>query len=145
MVKREWQIVLLVLCAILVDAAFRNPIYSHAPYRDNLCKECHDMTKGKLVQEPEEGLCMRCHEGLTYQVRYVHGPVAVNACLECHHFHFSSNPGITLESGDALCFRCHGQEDLLPGAHHEQGEAGCLDCHHPHGGEDPYFVRQIEP
>lgn len=117
--------------------------YPHTPYRTGDCGGCHDNMTGQLVALPEEGLCLLCHRGLTADLRYVHGPVAVNACTYCHDPHGSLYPGVLLDEPTKLCLKCHTQGDLGAGAHHERLDiTACTDCHGAHGGADPFFLRQ---
>jgi predicted CXXCH cytochrome family protein len=92
--------------------------FPHPPYEQYRCTACHDMEKGELVQTPEEGLCARCHPGVATRPRFVHGPVAAGACLECHHPHESKIRGLLLDDPTTLCLRCHDAEDLSVGDHH---------------------------
>jgi len=93
--------------------------FPHQPFDQYRCTACHDLERGnQLVLTPEEGLCARCHPGVATRPRFVHGPVAAGACLECHHPHESKIPGILLDDPTRLCLRCHDAEDLSVGDHH---------------------------
>lgn len=116
-------------------------LFAHQPYRQDRCGACHNPTTGNLFRTPQEGLCRECHADITRGPKYLHGPVAVEDCLFCHHPHGSAYEGLLLMPPDETCFRCHAREDLTSGAHHATiGEQACIACHDPHGGEDRFFL-----
>jgi len=126
------------------------PVYEkyfvHAPYRDNHCRKCHDGESGQLIRRVDEGLCLTCHGKLVSEVRYVHGPVAVNQCDFCHHHHAAKHPALLLRSAGDTCRECHDVEDLTAGAHHSGIAAqSCVLCHDPHGGGDRFFLKRSTP
>ena len=121
------------------------PLIAHAPYRDEHCGGCHSPLTGEVLRTPQQGLCRSCHPGVPGQARYVHGPVAVNDCLFCHHPHSAVYPKLLLTEPTELCFRCHNRGDLTRGAHHETvGEQACVECHNPHGGEHSLFLKRSD-
>jgi predicted CXXCH cytochrome family protein len=130
------------LAPTLVDGAGdRAELFAHAPYRENRCGACHNPTTGNLFRTPQQGLCRECHAEVTREPTYLHGPVAVDDCLFCHHPHGSAYDGLLLASPDATCARCHDREELTEGPHHATvGEQTCTACHDPHGGEDRFFL-----
>jgi len=120
--------------------------YPHPPYRDNRCGACHNMTTGGMNRTAQEGLCESCHGDVPGKVRYVHGPVAVSDCLFCHHPHTSVIPKLLLRKPTDLCLQCHDRDDLTKGTHHEEtDESSCTDCHGAHGGDNPFFLKRVEP
>lgn len=122
----------------------RRFIYKHPPYGDKRCKDCHT-GGGYLIKSPEEGLCQMCHPDVPGDVAYLHGPLAVNACLACHESHQSDHPWLLLDDPRDICFRCHEFADLSTGLHHDATDTvTCVECHDPHGGRDKYFLRQSE-
>lgn len=124
----------------------RPTVYVHAPYRDNRCRACHDPGAGLLYKTAEAGLCAPCHGDVPGPAPFVHGPVAVDACLTCHHYHSSPYPKLLLDAPQDLCFGCHERADLTTGAHHATiGDAACTACHDPHGGQNQYLLRTGEP
>jgi len=120
--------------------------YAHPPYRENRCSACHDAQTGNLIRTSEEGLCRSCHSAVPGEVRFVHGPVAVNACDFCHEPHSSSFAGLLVTDPRSLCLRCHDLADLSTGTHHEPTEIrACTQCHSGHGGEDRFFLKRVVP
>lgn len=122
-------------------------LVSHPPYKTNRCRACHDPSLPglQLIKTLEEGLCFTCHSDPAAEARYVHGPVAVNACLDCHHYHESSHQHLLLDDATALCFRCHDRQDLTEGPHHAKNDSqSCVECHSPHGGDDRFFLKRSE-
>lgn len=129
--------------AASAGAAPRATLFPHKPYRDGQCAGCHDLETGQLVRPVEQGLCLNCHRNVPGDVRYVHGPVAVNACTMCHHYHASPFEKLLLKEPLPTCFRCHDREDLTPGEHHAEIEqVGCVICHDPHGGPERFFLKR---
>lgn len=124
----------------------KRPISLHPPYAAGQCDGCHDMFSGQLRLQPEAGLCVSCHTDPPGDALYVHGPVAVSACLHCHLPHSSVYPKLLIEEAPAICLQCHGQGDLLEGPHHATMEdQACTFCHNPHGGSDRFFLKRSGP
>jgi predicted CXXCH cytochrome family protein len=116
----------------------------HPPYRNNRCRACHDVTSGGgLWRSDREGMCMSCHGQLYARDRYVHGPVAVNACLDCHHYHGSPYSHMLLDEAAALCVRCHPRDRLVTcDARTSDETRTCVQCHAAHGGNDRFFLKR---
>jgi len=120
--------------------------YAHEPFRTNDCTGCHNRSSGELVRPANEGLCQSCHADVPGRLRYVHGPVAVGDCAYCHHPHGSAHAHVLVSEPTPLCLSCHARGDLSTGAHHAESETrACSDCHHGHGGQDPYYLKRLEP
>ena len=120
--------------------------FVHQPYRDGRCAACHDMNTGGMVRPLDEGLCLICHAEVVQSARFLHGPVAVNDCTTCHHYHFANHKALLLEATNDLCLGCHDRDDLTTGDHHTSLDSTtCTDCHDPHGGDDPMFTRRKGP
>lgn len=121
-------------------------MFPHAPYRDNRCGGCHDLESGGLVQPLERGLCASCHPTTPGDAAYVHGPVAVNACVQCHHYHASPYPKLLVLDPVATCLQCHDRQDLSEEPHHpkEPEARSCVECHDPHGGDDRFFLKRSD-
>lgn len=121
-------------------------MFAHAPYRENKCGACHEGLTGELLKKPQEGLCRGCHPGVPGDARFAHGPVAVQDCLLCHHYHGSIHPKLLLIEPPALCLQCHDETDLGQGSHHENAaQSSCTQCHGGHGGDDRYFLKRTQP
>ncbi len=117
-------------------------LIAHAPFRENKCGKCHNPETGGLFRSVEDGLCLTCHAKPQSQYTYVHGPVAVNACLSCHHHHTSKNKHLLLNDDSTMCFQCHDRDDLGEGPHHQVDDArSCTTCHHAHGGSNRFFLK----
>jgi len=120
--------------------------YAHAPYRDNRCGGCHDIETGQMVKSVAEGLCLSCHDALVKDIRYLHGPVAVNGCTLCHHHHSSPYPKLLLADPTETCLGCHDRDDLTTGEHHAAlDRQSCVECHDPHGEADRFFLKRGQP
>ncbi len=119
--------------------------FTHTAYAQHRCGSCHNKQTGNLFRRPEEGLCQTCHTDPPGRARFVHGPVAVNACLFCHHPHVAPFPGVTLLDVPELCVQCHDPADLALGAHHDvPNRSRCTECHNPHGGDNRFFLKHRE-
>ncbi|UCE59652.1 MAG: hypothetical protein JSU63_19685 [Phycisphaerales bacterium] len=132
--KRRWR------------TARSRKLYNHLPYAQRRCSECHDISSGKLIRSAREGLCHVCHRGFGDDLQYLHGPVAVNECVFCHHPHGSEHPAMLYTDAKSLCLRCHRIDDLgTEVCRDPNGERPCNDCHNPHGGDDMSFLKRSEP
>ncbi len=117
-------------------------LYAHPPFRENRCGGCHSQETGELIRTPDKGLCFMCHQKPQAQFTYVHGPVAVNACLVCHHHHTSPNKKLLLYDETETCLQCHDLGDLGEGSHHQALDMRvCTQCHHAHGGSNRFFLK----
>lgn len=121
----------------------RAPVqHAHPPYKQGRCGTCHNVEDGQLFKSPQEGLCSTCHGPLTRDPIYLHGPVAANDCLFCHHHHASPYSKILLREPNETCGQCHDPEDLTEGVHHATIEREtCIACHDPHGGDNKLFLK----
>lgn len=121
-------------------------IRRHPPYKTFRCASCHETASGRLLRTPQEGLCRQCHENVPGDLRYVHGPVAVDACLFCHHPHGGQFTLQLRANPRDICLRCHDIDDLMEGAHHAGHEKStCTDCHSGHGGSERFFLKALQP
>lgn len=120
-------------------------LFAHTPYRENRCGGCHSAESGNLIRSLERGLCLNCHASLIADVKYAHGPAAVYACTFCHHYHTSQYKFLLLREPNETCLRCHRKDDLTTGPHHQGIETQtCVNCHDPHGGNDRFFLKQVD-
>jgi len=114
--------------------------YYHDIYQQKECGACHDSENANKLIEELPDLCYQCHADFSEEYEYLHVPVAMGECGECHHPHLAKNEKLLISKIPALCFSCHDQDDLLETeTHSEIGDASCSDCHNPHGGEDEYL------
>ncbi len=127
------------------------PRQYHKPYQDFQCGPCHGRDPGgqgqRLSKSVAEGLCYDCHKDLSKEVLFVHAPVLVNACLECHEPHLSNGPHLLLSARPNVCARCHVPADLSTGDHHRDAasltDSTCISCHLPHGGPRRHLLRSV--
>lgn len=126
--------------AIIALAIPENSV--HYPYDERDCAACHNEKSLGSMVESQPGLCYICHEDLSEQFNYLHGPVAGGYCTACHDPHMSENQKLLRITGDELCLHCHEKESVLRNEMHEGLEGMlCTDCHNPHGGEDKYIFQ----
>lgn len=109
----------------------------HAPYTDtpDTCATCHRSHSGQgpgLLPTTERALCFTCHDGTGSQYFVAQDfdspnsehPVMVGTltCSSCHdpHLVWQDYPRLLnvegTYSGNAVCYGCHGQNDLNPPA-----------------------------
>lgn len=119
-------------------------VHAHPPYAQSKCGGCHDPSTGRLVRQPDEGLCRICHTKAFDDARFVHGPVAANACLFCHHYHSSDRPAMLLGEPRSLCLHCHKLDDIAAShsADADIERRSCIECHDPHKGSNRFFLKQ---
>ena len=117
----------------------------HYPVQERLCDSCHQVPPAggaaALADTPEK-LCLTCHEKFTGS--FVHGPVALGACVVCHDPHGSQVPHLLRVSGRAQCLSCHADiESRLAKARfqHKALESGCTSCHSPHASGFRYQLK----
>lgn len=127
---------------VIVAASVRPGYNLHPPYKEKQCDVCHDKNhKGEYTQ-PLPDLCYTCHTNYSTKYKFLHGPVASGACVECHSPHMSKYANLQLREGQELCFYCHSKNDIIKtDTHKDIGETNCTECHNPHGGDDKYILR----
>lgn len=114
----------------------------HYPYAERECAACHDEQSLGTMTEAQPELCYMCHEDLSANYAYLHGPVAGGYCTSCHDPHSSKNEKLLRYTGDELCFHCHKKESVFRNEMHEGLDGmACADCHNAHGGEDKYIFQ----
>jgi predicted CXXCH cytochrome family protein len=109
----------------------------HEPFRDRSgCDACHgrhgEQGKNVLV-EPEQGLCLRCHEGAAFGRGQLHGAMQTGGCSGCHEPHAGKLPKLLDRPREALCAECHPDVAKAHGGR-EIPPARCGGCHDPHSG-----------
>jgi predicted CXXCH cytochrome family protein len=89
------------------------------------------------------------------QDRYVHGPVAAGACVQCH----TPRQGVSHPSkakqddgdfefaaaGADLCYTCHERKNGMPVVHGPIQWGQCSFCHDPHQSPYPYRLKEPLP
>ncbi len=121
-------------------------LHVHEPYLKEDCEACHEGAEGTLLKAPEGGLCLAsCHTDFLGEKKFRHGPVNINECLTCHHYHESDHFMLLLVNSDELCMGCHQQLDFSTTSHVEGTlDRTCVECHDPHSSEDPHFLKEGE-
>jgi predicted CXXCH cytochrome family protein len=116
--------------------------YTHLPYQQEQCNECHLDRSGTFVTSLGGDVCLKCHAGVMDEHRLMHGPVAAAACLYCHAPHESTVKPLLRANGPQVCTQCH-EPNLLGTPRspvHADMTRNCLDCHAGHGGSTRYFL-----
>lgn len=139
------------LCGLCHSLALGGVV--HEPVETGDCTGCHDPHRSAiqplLIQEPNEGLCMECHQDDRIMEREVlHGPVQQGLCIICHESHSSSNLHLVRQDSEDLCSFCHSQDiadiSRLRHTHDPLTQGACLSCHDPHGGPTPALTNVAE-
>ena len=106
----------------------------HAAARD--CNACHAGTMNQRQRElikPLPELCYSCHKNYETAGVYLHGPIAVGACVFCHDPHQSAYIYLQRARLPDLCYRCHTRQDIATIAGHaDNPDVICTKCHDPH-------------
>ena len=116
--------------------------YTHQPYAEELCAECHQASRRLMLTRVEPTVCLKCHPDVPAQYPSMHGPVVANACLWCHAPHESTIQPLLLSRAPGLCLQCHGLEmtTVPQPPEHDDLQRDCLECHRAHGGADPFYL-----
>jgi predicted CXXCH cytochrome family protein len=116
--------------------------YTHQPYEEEACAECHQASRRLMLTRVEPTVCRKCHPDVPGQYPIMHGPVVADACLWCHAPHESSIQPLLLARAPELCLQCHGLEmtTVPQPPEHDDLQRDCLECHRAHGGEDPFYL-----
>ncbi len=111
-------------------------LFLHQPTVRGKCIACHTYSGKKhefQLAIPREALCTSCHT--VHSGNSLHEPFVLGECDKCHDPHGSSHRHLLKKNpARELCFDCHEQEKIFPGAHrHEPAQIGaCLVCHESH-------------
>jgi len=117
------------------------------PERGHLqCNGCHEGHVGSAdhLKAGVPELCYECHESLDPIALegYVHGPVAMGACLYCHEPHETKEEHRLREPIPELCYGCHGKADINSVRdHREESYFECNNCHEGHTSPEEYFLK----
>lgn len=118
-------------------------VSQHKDYQEKNCSRCHDRTSGNFLASDKQGICFICHQREDYNGEFVHGPVAVSACLSCHLPHNSKFPKLLKAVGAELCFKCHRPDELSGSETHDlDPERDCTACHLPHAADNRFFCKE---
>lgn len=120
-------------------------IYTHPPFAEEKCAECHRGRAGSMLTTVESAVCLKCHGGIPEQHPMMHGPVAASACLWCHAPHESIHKQLLRDRAPNLCRQCHGPGQMgnPTSPAHTDLQRDCLECHTGHGGTARYFLRSL--
>jgi predicted CXXCH cytochrome family protein len=120
--------------------------YVHEPRKD--CTNCHDFSRQQMIstetylRTPLPQLCYKCHTNYTVSAPYVHGPVAVGQCLQCHTPHKSRIKHLLTEKEPELCYKCHDLYAIeLISGHLTKQMSMCTNCHNPHAGSTKALLK----
>jgi predicted CXXCH cytochrome family protein len=75
----------------------------------------------------------------------MHGPVAAQACTQCHAPHRSTVPKLLKAVPEELCFNCHDGRELNPAVAEHQAQTDCTRCHNGHGGSTWAMLKPLPP
>lgn len=120
-------------------------LYLHEPYKNKMCSECHSTSSSQSLQANITSLCGKCHGQFGISYKFIHGPVALGQCMECHHPHKTEYTHLLTREDDQLCLYCHSgfthdQENSAGPSNLEQKV--CFDCHNPHfSNENKFFIK----
>ncbi len=113
----------------------------HPPFKNRLCKDCHNLELSNQLVLAVPNLCYKCHENYSQKNPSLHGPVAMGNCKVCHSPHFAENKFLLIRTGRNLCLHCHESTYVYENKHHfATDEYQCLDCHDPHSGKDRFLL-----
>lgn len=117
-------------------------VNGHPPYKEKRCNDCHDKSQDSGLIKPRDQICFVCHPNIMKKA-FVHGPVAVGSCLDCHDPHSSAEVALLKVEKKKLCVVCHKEKRVADSMHTKVTDSGmaCTDCHDPHDGEAKYFLR----
>ncbi len=116
-------------------------VVQHKPFAEEKCDECHKTQYRPSRNDPSA--CLKCHDKVTGEHRWMHGAVAGGACLWCHSPHESKRKWLLRGPDRKVCAQCHSAA-MVPGsgvAAHADPEASCIACHNGHGGDDALMLK----
>lgn len=136
----------------------RRPGGSLHPQGEEGCRPCHGFDKGHLRSRGFANVdfaslgkawdaCRTCHsqadkveaEALVVKEgAWLHGPVALGRCQDCHRGHKSAWPHLLrAERMESICRSCH---DTLEQRAGTMAEFDCVVCHEPHSASSARAV-----
>ncbi len=81
----------------------------------------------------------QCHSGINKD-KFVHGPVAIGACLFCHRKTGTHKFKPVPENISGLCYQCHDRTEMVK-THPPVKATKCTVCHSPHHSRYKYMLR----
>ncbi|MFC1855180.1 cytochrome c3 family protein [Thermodesulfobacteriota bacterium] len=151
------------------------PMFSiHQPINAGDCLSCHyphGSKIEKLLHNPGEELCFKCHEnflrnkesmpqakgGLAAKAKapmykVIHKPILEEGCLACHSPHSSMSKKLLVSKKDGvfICFGCHENFVLddegirKKSVHKPVLEGKCSSCHETHANDNPKLLLEVE-
>jgi len=69
----------------------------------------YGQNKFKLKPDAKGKLCLSCHDNFMEKLKnpFVHTPVKMGECSECHNPHTASHGKLLDENQNKICFKCH--------------------------------------
>jgi len=124
-----------------------------------LCLTCHETLKAEMYKEAECAAAeLREEKGMpaipTFVTCdnikiYVHAPIDLENCSNCHMPHFSEEPALINKPVQDLCAECHDFEAPSFNEAHiyiDPKVIDCRKCHDPHTSKDPKFFKdEVHP
>jgi len=132
--------------------AFGKQKVVHSPVQQKSCDACHELTdekkhKFKLTAEMPD-VCTECHDDVTQDLKFQHGPLASGACTACHDPHASAHEKLLVSADNKLCLDCHeelGERLSESKLKHQPATESCRGCHRGHGGNNKMFLKTKVP
>ncbi len=145
--KMNRKLFYIIIVLYLFVGAFQiyGKTFSHKFINLKKCSLCHEKKNFKKVL-PTKANCTTgiCHENITKD-KYVHGPVGVKYCINCHKPHDSKYKKLLNFQGATLCYYCHKDKKnkfLHKKFIHKPVKQGkCTDCHDPHQSNLKYQLK----
>ena len=111
------------------------------------CDTCHTRVtsfKSQVFKKPMPQMCYDCHDSYDMPGVFVHGPVAVGACIVCHEPHQSNYVHLQKLAQPQLCVQCHDIKDYfqVSDSHPDASDKLCTECHDPHAGKNPMLLKE---
>jgi len=115
----------------------------HPPFEKKNCGACHDRSKPEKITSLKQAgaaVCLTCHSDIGKQFNTVNNHVHGGTfCVDCHAPHASDYQGLTRDTQETTCYRCHVDtrwrvnDPKATYGHPEVRKGNCTACHRPHG------------